>query len=88
MDRQSLECVAFGRHLRWWRAQRGYSQEELAERAGLDRTYISSCEAGRRNVTLKTINRLAAALDVHVADLVDEPHDRAAEEPPSYGENS
>ncbi|WZB74217.1 helix-turn-helix transcriptional regulator [Achromobacter insuavis] len=40
------------------------SQEELALRAGLDRTYVSSCERGKRNVSLETIVKLAEALAV------------------------
>jgi transcriptional regulator with XRE-family HTH domain len=40
------------------------SQEELAFRAGLDRTYVSGIERGRRNPSLKSMQRLAAELDV------------------------
>jgi len=63
-------CVAFGRRLRALRRTRGLSQEQLAHLAGLDRTYVSSCEAGRRNATIKTIVRLAAALGVDPCALV------------------
>jgi transcriptional regulator with XRE-family HTH domain len=48
----------------------GLSQEELAERAGLHRTYISSLEQGRRNVAVHNVVRLAEALDLDPADLV------------------
>jgi transcriptional regulator with XRE-family HTH domain len=64
-------CVGFGLHLRQLRQARGLSQEELANRAGLDRTYVSSCEAGRRNVTLKTIVKLADALELSPAALIE-----------------
>lgn len=47
--------------------------------AGLDRTYVSSCEAGRRNATLKTVERLAVALGVDPALLVS---DHCGELPP------
>lgn len=40
------------------------SQEELAFRAGLDRTYISGIERGRRNPSLKSMQRVAAVLEV------------------------
>lgn len=45
------------------------SQEKLGELAGLDRTYISSVEAGRRNLSLKAIHRLADALDVNASEM-------------------
>jgi len=60
----------FAARLRALRLERGISQEELGHLAGLDRTYVSSCEAGRRNVTLRTICRLAAALDVEATELL------------------
>ncbi len=46
-----------------WRKRLGISQEELAERATLHRTYISDVERGARNVSLQSIARLARALD-------------------------
>jgi transcriptional regulator with XRE-family HTH domain len=57
----------FGRRLRWLRQQRGYSQEELAELAGLHRTYVGGIERGERNVSLENIWRLGDALDVSPA---------------------
>lgn len=48
----------------------GLSQEELAERAELHRTYIAGIEGGSRNVTLKSIVKLARALEVSTADLL------------------
>ena len=81
MDELNLECVRFGARLRIVRRERGLSQEELALRAGLDRTYVSSCEAGRRNVTLKTIVRLASALDLRPVDLLEDGLPHAAEAP-------
>lgn len=61
---------AFARRLRRLRLERGLSQEQLAHLAGLDRTYVSSCEAGRRNATIRTVARLAAALQVDAGALV------------------
>ena len=52
------------------RLSRKLSQEELAEKAGLDRTYVSGCERGRRNIGLKNIYRLAEALGVKAAVLL------------------
>jgi transcriptional regulator with XRE-family HTH domain len=62
--------AVFGANVRRVRAERGYSQEELGERAGLHRTYVSSLERGERNVALDNIKRLADALGVSAADLL------------------
>ena len=51
------------------REQLGISQEALAQRAGLHRTYISDVERGSRNVALTNLVRLADALDMHVSGL-------------------
>lgn len=64
---------AFGRRVRNLRQARGYSQEALAERSGLHRTYISSLERGQRNVGLDNVHALAIALGVSPADLFEEP---------------
>jgi transcriptional regulator with XRE-family HTH domain len=52
------------------REGRGLSQENFAHVAGLDRTYVSGIERGRRNPTLDIIVQLAAALEVPPADLL------------------
>jgi CheY-like chemotaxis protein/DNA-binding Xre family transcriptional regulator len=59
----------FGTTVREWRGRRGISQEELAERAGLHRTYVSDIERGARNVSLESIEKLASALEVSVSTL-------------------
>lgn len=59
----------FGQNVRRIRRTRGYSQEELAERAGLHRTYVGSIERGERNVSLYNIVLLARALDVPASEL-------------------
>jgi len=59
----------FGQNVRRIRRIRGYSQEELAERAGLHRTYVGSVERGERNVSLHNIVALSRALDVPVSEL-------------------
>jgi transcriptional regulator with XRE-family HTH domain len=51
------------------RTARGWSQEEFAHRAELDRTYVSGIERGRRNPTLDVIVGLAETLEVETADL-------------------
>jgi transcriptional regulator with XRE-family HTH domain len=58
------ELNQFGEKVRAIRTKKGLSQEELAELAGLHRTYISSLELGKRNVSLINIHALAKALGV------------------------
>lgn len=74
MDSQQPQdpLIIFGQRLRGLRVARGLSQEQLAAAAGLDRTYISGCERGKRNIGLTNIYRLAAALAVPPAALLDE----------------
>ena len=59
-----------GPRVRALREERGWSQERLAERAGLHPTYVSSVERGERNVTLLSILRLAEALRADAGELV------------------
>ena len=60
----------FGDAVRRRRVKAGLSQEALAFAAELDRTYVSSLERGRRNVSLVNLHRLAAALGVSPRDLL------------------
>lgn len=62
--------LRFGRRLRETRLKKGVSQEKLADLAGLHRTYVSSVELGKRNVSLINIERLAIALSVSMAELM------------------
>ena len=67
----AADRAAFGRHVRSLRLQLGMSQEGLADASGLHRTYISSLERGQRNVSLENIGRLADALGVSPAALLE-----------------
>ena len=60
----------FGQNVRKIRTEAGLSQEELADRAELHRTYISSIERGQRNVSIENIFAIAAALGVSPTELV------------------
>ena len=62
--------IRFGEKLRRLRTEREISQEELAARAELHRTYVSSVERGLRNVTIETIEKLALALKLPMCDLM------------------
>ena len=55
------------------RMARGLSQEELADLAGLHRTYIGSVERFERNVSIDSMERLAQAIGLDIADLLAKP---------------
>jgi transcriptional regulator with XRE-family HTH domain len=59
-----------GQNVRLFRSRLGISQEELAFRSGLHRTYVSGVKRGIRNPTVVIIGRLAKALDVDPALLI------------------
>lgn len=58
-------------NMRKYRREKGWSQEELADQAGVHRTYISGVERLVRNPTITIVGRIAEALGVAVGDLVD-----------------
>jgi transcriptional regulator with XRE-family HTH domain len=62
----------FGKRVRALREQTGLSQEALAAKAGIHRTYMGGVERGERNIGLRNIIRLAGALGVHPRALFDE----------------
>ena len=68
--------TAFADVLRQLREQSGLSQEALATKSGLDRTFISLLERGQRQPTLKTLARLAEALDTSLTALSKKVEDR------------
>lgn len=69
--RESAHRAAFGENLRQLRQKRGWaSQEAFAHHTGLDRTYISGLERGRRNPTLDIIVKLAHGLEVTPSELL------------------
>lgn len=62
--------LVLGGNIQRLRIERHLSQEQLAEQAGLDRTYISSVERGRRNISILNILKIAGALAVPPASLL------------------
>lgn len=62
--------IAFGKAVRKRREAMGISQEQLADRAAIHRTYIGDVERGERNVGLLNVHRIAVALGVTLAKLI------------------
>ena len=62
----------FGQRVRDLRRSRGLSQEDFAEQCGLDRTYIGGVERGERNISLKNIEQITAALDMSISRLFED----------------
>lgn len=60
---------ALGDRIRSKRMALGWTQEDLANHAGLDRSYVGAVERGRRNVTFKVLCQLCRAMNCDVAEL-------------------
>lgn len=65
--------IPFGKHLAKVRKSRGWSQEKLALESGLARSYLGGVERGQRNIALVNICKLAQALEVSPAVLMEFP---------------
>jgi len=72
MNRRDKLLQNFGRRVRDARVACGLTQEQLADRAGFDRTYVSLVERGKRNLSLLNIYQLASSLGSQPEDLVRE----------------
>ena len=59
-----------GRNIRRLRTARGLSQEAFGHEIGFHRTYVGGVERGERNLTLRTVERMADVLDVPAAELI------------------
>ena len=73
MSREKSARQTFGVNLRRHREELRLSQEDLAEKADLHRTYIGSVERGERNVSIDNMERLAAAVGCTIAELLADP---------------
>ena len=63
---------AFGQRVRALRMKKRISQEELADRCGVHRTYMGRIERGETNITLTNIHKVARGLGVSPASLIEE----------------
>lgn len=70
MPRVDNIMVSFGRNVQQCRKLLNISQEELAFRAGLNRTYIGMIERAERNISLKNAKKIADALNVKLDELL------------------
>ena len=64
--------IRYGQAVRKVRLEQGISQEELADRCGFHRTYISDVELGKRNISLENIERIAISLNRTLSDFFKE----------------
>ena len=69
--RRSISCIQerFGTAVKFRREELKLTQEDLADKAGIHRTYLSDIERGTRNLSLVNIEKLAAALRVKLSEL-------------------
>ncbi len=63
--------IKFGNRVRKERIKLGLSQEKLAERVGVHRTYIGMIERAEKNITLNNIGKIAKALKLRLSDMFD-----------------
>lgn len=72
MARRQDILARLGARVRDLRKRKGFSQEMLAARCELDRTYIGGIERGERNVAVRNIERIAEALDMTISELLED----------------
>jgi transcriptional regulator with XRE-family HTH domain len=69
--RKKEQLIAFGKHLRALRIERGLSGVGFAEKLGVDKQFLSRLELGQSDPRITTLIRLAQALNMDVADLLE-----------------
>jgi XRE family aerobic/anaerobic benzoate catabolism transcriptional regulator len=63
-------CILLGQRIRKLRKARGWRQLDLAEQAGINENYVSDLELGRKEVCLRTLQTIADAFGIKIADLM------------------
>ena len=61
--------IEFGKRIKELREDSGLSQEKFSLKIGMDRTYYASVESGKRNISLKNIEKIANGFDISIAQL-------------------
>ena len=61
----------YGEYLKYFRKKKGLSQEDLAFKSSIHRTYISEVERGRRNISIVNIAKIAKALNLSIKEFFD-----------------
>jgi transcriptional regulator with XRE-family HTH domain len=69
MDSKQKILIKFGERVREIRKEKGLSQEELAHKANLHRTYIGMIERAEKNITLVNIEKITNALEISIKDI-------------------
>ena len=69
MTKKTDVLAKFGNRVRAERMKLGLSQEALAARAGVHRTYVGMIERGEKNITLENIEKIAKALNLTISEL-------------------
>ncbi len=67
-DKTILKNIS--KNIKSYRKAKGLSQEKLAEKCDLHRTYIGAVERAEKNITIKSLVKIANALDINIADLL------------------
>jgi len=67
-----MVTIELGKRIRELREQTGLSQEKFALKIGMDRTYFASVEAGKRNIAIRNIKKIADGLDVTLSELFED----------------
>ena len=70
MDSKQNILIRFGERVREIRKEKGLSQEELAHKADLHRTYIGMIERAEKNITLLNIEKIANALEIGINEIM------------------
>lgn len=71
-DSEQKLLIALGLRLKKYRLQNNFSQEELAEKSSLHRTYIGSIERGERNISIINLYQLSSALEISISLLLED----------------
>lgn len=74
---QNVLSIEIGRRLRAYRQRMGFTQEELAEKAGVHYTYIGQVERGEKNLTISSLEKISHSLQISISVLFEDIEDIA-----------